>query len=493
MKHKWKEWTGRPRGKISILWGIFGGFMAFTAIIIILLWVFQISLLESFYRSIKTQEIQSTADSIVAQMQEKDMTAMQVESVLAQAADETQMSILLSDNSGQWAVLQKSSPTSFLERLTWIDLAQIYMETASVGGSYLFSTNKGEGQPENMVYVRNFVDKAGDKRMLILNTGITPVDSTVDTLKIQLWYLTAVMIVLALLLALLIARRISAPIRQINESAKSLATGAYAFEVEDRGFREIAELSSTLRYAAGELSKVDQLRRDLIANVSHDLRTPLTMIAGYSEVMRDIPGENTPENVQIIIDETHRLTTLVNDMLDLSKLQAGAIPLERSVFNLTESIREIMARYDKMADFSFQFEAGEEVYVNADEVKISQVVYNLVNNAVNYTGADKTVRVRQKVKEDLVRVEVIDSGEGIEPDKLRDIWERYYKIDKSHKRAQVGSGLGLSIVKSILDLHGGRYGVQSELGKGSVFWFELPRVEPEEENEEKPVRSLGKS
>lgn len=485
MKLDWKKWKSQSHGKISILWGIFGGFMAFTAIIIILLWVFQISLLESFYRSIKTQEIQSTADSIISQMQEKELTVMQVESVLAQAADETQMSILLSDNTGQWAVLQKSSPTSFLERLTWIDRAQIYMETENIGGSYLFSTNNGEGQPENMVYVRNFADKNGSKRMIILNTGITPVDSTVETLKIQLWYLTAVMIVLALLLALLIARRISAPIRQINESAKTLATGEYDLEVEDRGFREIAELSSTLRYAAGELSKVEQLRRDLIANVSHDLRTPLTMIEGYSEVMRDIPGENTPENVQIIIDETHRLTTLVNDMLDLSKLQAGVIPLERSVFNLTESIREIMARYDKMADFSFRFEAGEEVYVNADEVKISQVVYNLVNNAVNYTGADKTVRVCQKVRESVVRVEVIDSGEGIEPDKLQDIWERYYKIDKSHKRAQVGSGLGLSIVKSILDLHGGRYGVQSELGKGSAFWFELPRMYPKEQKQEK--------
>ncbi len=409
------------------------------------------------------------------------MTLIQMESTLTQAADDTQMSILLSDNTGQWAILQKSSPTTFLERLTWIDRAQIYMETESVGGSYLFSTNNGEGQPENMVYVVNFTEKGGEKRMLILNTGITPVDSTVETLKIQLWYLTIVMILLALVLALIIARRISAPIRQINESAKTLATGDYAIEVQDKGFREIAELGATLRYAASELSKVEQLRRDLIANVSHDLRTPLTMIAGYSEVMRDIPGENTPENVQIIIDETHRLTTLVNDMLDLSKFQSGAIPVERSVFNLTESIREIMARYDKMADFTFLFEAEEDVYVNADELKISQVVYNLVNNAVNYTGADKTIRVRQRVKSDTVRVEVIDSGEGIEPDKLRDIWERYYKIDKSHKRAQVGSGLGLSIVKSILELHGGLYGVQSEVGKGSIFWFELPRVSPPEE------------
>lgn len=481
------------QGKIGIRWGIFGGFAIFTVVIIVLLWVFQIALLESFYRSIKTQEIRATGDSIAAQMQQENMNVFRMEEVITNAAQEKQISILLTDEQGRWTILKKSSPTSFLDRLNWVALAQLYMETQELGGTHLYSRNDSNGQPENMIYVSTFTEKGGNNRMLILDTSIVPVESTVDTLKVQLWYLTIVMILLALGLAILIARKISAPIRQINESAKTLATGEYHIEFEDKGFREIAELGSTLQYAAGELSKVEQLRRDLIANVSHDLRTPLTMIAGYSEVMRDIPGENTPENVQIIIDETNRLTTLVNDMLDLSKLQAGVIPLERSVFNLTESIREIMARYGKMADFHFVFEASEEVYVNADALKISQVVYNLVNNAINYTGADKTIRVCQKSRNGMVRVEVIDSGEGIPADKLKDIWERYYKVDKSHKRAQVGSGLGLSIVKSILDLHGGMYGVQSELGKGSVFWFELKRVSPQSKAGELSAHPSGTS
>ena len=466
----------KPRQKMGIRWGIFAGFAVFTLVIIVLLWVFQITLLESFYRSTKIDEIRSTGDTIVSQMQNENMNLFRMEEVITNAAQEKQMSILLSDERGQWTILKKSSPTSFLDRLTWGELAQIYMQTESMGGRYLYSRNDSDGQPENMIYVMTFQEKGGKNRLLILDTSIIPVESTVDTLKIQLWYLTIIMLLLGFVLAWVIARKISAPIRQINESAKTLASGEYDIPFQGGGFREISELNGTLRYAAGELSKVEQLRRDLIANVSHDLRTPLTMIAGYSEVMRDIPGENTPENVQIIIDETNRLTTLVNDMLDLSKLQAGAIPLKRSVFNLTESIREIMTRYDKLADFHFVFEAGEEIYVNADELKISQVVYNLVNNAINYTGSDKTVRVRQRVQGNVVRVEVIDSGEGIEPDKLKDIWERYYKVDKSHKRAQVGSGLGLSIVKSILELHGGRYGVQSEVGKGSIFWFQLERV-----------------
>ena len=219
---------------------------------------------------------------------------------------------------------------------------------------------------------------------------------------------------------------------------------------------------------------MEGLRRELLANVSHDLRTPLTMIRGYGEVMRDLPGENTPENVQIIIDETERLTNLVNDLLDLSRLEAGVMALDVTRFNLTESIRAILHRYDKLAGYSFPFLAEEDVFVTADELKISQVVYNLVNNAITYAGEDKTVALEQTVANGKVRVSVTDTGEGIPEEKLRDIWERYYKVDREHKRAQVGTGLGLSIVKHILELHGGAYGVVSQLGEGSTFWFELP-------------------
>ena len=238
--------------------------------------------------------------------------------------------------------------------------------------------------------------------------------------------------------------------------------------------REVSELADTLNFAAGELSKTEGLRREFVANVSHDLRTPLTMIKGYAEVMRDLPGENTPENVQIIIDEAGRLNDLVNDLLDLSRLQAGVMELNRTRFNLTASIREILGRYQRFKDYRFPFEPKEEAYVVADELKISQVVYNLVNNAVNYAGEDKTVSLEQALSGGRVRVSVTDTGEGIPADRLRDIWDRYYKVDREHRRAQVGTGLGLSIVKNVLDLHGGAYGVISQEGKGSTFWFELP-------------------
>jgi len=331
-----------------------------------------------------------------------------------------------------------------------------------------------KGGRSGIIYLSVIQNPNGINRLILLETEVTPVDSTVDTLKVQLTWLTVLMIMLGIGLALYIANRISKPIVSINESAKVLATGNYNIRFEEAGSTETTELGQTLNYAAVELSKVENLRRELLANVSHDLRTPLTMIKGYSEVMRDLPGENTPDNAQILIEEASRLTDLVNDMLDLSKLEAGAIALKTERYNLTKDLREILNRYDRLADFNFSLEADEDIYVRADELKISQVVYNLINNAINYSLDDKTIIVRQIQTGDHVRIEIIDRGEGIPGDKLKDIWDRYYKIDKEHKRAQIGTGLGLSIVKNILDMHGGTYGVQSKEGIGSTFWFELP-------------------
>ena len=245
---------------------------------------------------------------------------------------------------------------------------------------------------------------------------------------------------------------------------------------EGDSYREIAQLSETLNQAAVELAKAEGLQRELIANVSHDLRTPLTMITAYSEIMRDLPGENSPENVQVIIDEAKRLTSLVNDLLDVSKLQAGVMELNLKEYDLTASIESVLTRYSKFLEqngYTVDFEYDRNILVVADEDKMYQVIYNLVNNAINYTGEDKKIIVRQRVAGSIARIEVIDTGEGIAPEELTNVWERYYKVDKNHKRAVMGTGLGLSIVKNVLKLHDLSYGVNSEVGKGTCFWFEI--------------------
>ncbi len=176
------------------------------------------------------------------------------------------------------------------------------------------------------------------------------------------------------------------------------------------------------------------------------------------------------------MDEATRLTSLVNDVLDVSKLENGMEGLNLSSFSLTLCVETTVKRMNGMLasdGYEISFEAEEEICVNADKSKIDRAFYNLLINAVNYTGDSKKIHVEQTTGEHAVRISVTDSGEGISPEELPAIWDRYYKSAKPHRRGVTGTGLGLSIVKKIVELHGGRYGVESTLGYGSTFWFEL--------------------
>ncbi|MFI3206230.1 MAG: HAMP domain-containing sensor histidine kinase [Clostridia bacterium] len=458
------------RLKLGIKTQIFLGFLLFTIIIAVLLWVFQIIFLDSFYKTIKHNEIENTAESI---SQELDASYnVEFLEYLKGITKNTNTEIMITDEKGSPLIKVTTGISEFFSELTPAFCASIYERVSADTGYYSeWSENTGE-----LVYIKTItsMDDESTGIMIVLNTLVVPVDATVDTLTIQLVCLTIVMIILSTLLAFFLSRKISRPLMNINEGAKKLALGEYSIQFVPKGSRETFELATTLNITANELSNVENLRRELIANVSHDLRTPLTMIAGYAEVMRDIPGENSPENVQVIIDESQRLTNLVNDLLDLSKLEAGKANFSPEVMNLTESIRNILTRYVKLADYNFDFYHGEDIFVNGDDIKISQVVYNLVNNAINYTGEDKLVTLIQSVEDGFVKIEVCDTGVGIPESKLNAIWDRYYKLDEEHKRAQVGTGLGLSIVKKVIELHNGYYGVSSIVGQGSTFWFSLP-------------------
>ena len=241
---------------------------------------------------------------------------------------------------------------------------------------------------KGVVYTSLFDDNSNNNYMLIITSQSSPVDSVVNTLRYQLVTVTFVLLFIGVFIAIVAARKISKPITDTTKSALKLANKDYDVQFNSTGYLEVTELNNTLNYAATELKKVDSLQRELIANISHDLRTPLTMITGYGEVMRDLPGENTPENIQIIIDEANRLNMLVTDLLDISKLQSGATEINREVFSITTLIKEMFQRYNKLKEqegYTLDFEYDEDIYVNADYSKISQVVYNRVNNAINYS------------------------------------------------------------------------------------------------------------
>lgn len=272
------------------------------------------------------------------------------------------------------------------------------------------------------------------------------------------------------------------PISEMTKKAHQLAGGD--FDVDFHGSQygtELIELADSLNYARDELSKADKMQKELIANVSHDFKTPLTMIKAYASMIQEISGEiaeKRNKHAQVIVDEADRLTSLVNDLLDLSKIRSGLSELQTGTIDMSAYTQELLERFAYLREtqgYRFIVEIEDGLYALADKVKIGQALYNLIGNAVNYTGEDKTVYVSLKrTGEDVFRFAVRDTGAGIKNEELATIWDRYYRSTETHKRPVKGTGLGLSIVKVVLERHGLHFGVESEQGKGSVFFVDFP-------------------
>ena len=426
-------------GRLKIKWKIFIFLLAFCSVLLIILWLFQTVFLSDMYKMIRRQDLHEAIALV-----EKNIDSPNLREILFQL--ETDKSVIVAHT-------------------------RDFVKPQAPAGN-----GRGGIPPESITETKEFTLSNGQVISLTFYAMITPVNATVSTLKMQLYIITAIMIIASAIIALVLSDVIAKPLVRLNDGAKKLSTGNYSADFNGSGYLEVKELSDTLNTAAIELSKVDELRRELIANISHDLRTPLALIYSYAEMMQDFPDEITTTQIQTIMSETRRLSSLVNDILDVSRLETGTMELHIHRYNITASIGETVARLSELLKndgYTIAFKHSEDVYVMADEAKITQAFYNLLTNAVNYSLEDKHIIVTQSRVLNNVRIEVRDHGEGIAPENIPYIWDRYYKIDKKHKRAITGTGLGLSIVKKIFELHGLSYGVESELDKGSVFWFQL--------------------
>lgn len=493
-----RQTENRLRRRLPLKAKLIWAFLLFTVFMIVMLWIFQTVFLDDFYYVIKKQQIEKTADYICNHLGDED-----IGEYISDVRGRNGMTAGVYDTTTDYfeMVYFEGLKFGFGMDISPREIYACYESAVSNGGGITFDEENSvvvdpifsdrprfDLEDSNRLTCVRIVSVGNrEEYMIILRSPMTPVTSTVETLRIQLIIATAVLVFTGVAFAVIVSGNISRPLAKTNKGAKELARQNYNVMFDDKGYREIRELNETLNFAAAELSAVDRLRRELIANISHDLRTPLTMIGGYAEVMRDIPGENSPENLQVIIDESQRLSSLVTDLLDLSKLESGNMPLSMERFSLTDSIRSIFTRYAKLIfteNYNLRFDYSENVEVKGDEIRLSQVIYNLINNAINYSTQEKSVVVRQTVEQGKVRIEVTDKGEGIAPEDIKNIWDRYYRVDKEHKSAVIGSGLGLSIAKNVLLQHNARFGVESAIGVGSTFWFELDaeRIVPVDNN-----------
>jgi signal transduction histidine kinase len=307
----------------------------------------------------------------------------------------------------------------------------------------------------------------------------------------------ALLILVSLLVALgvtgfgwLLARNIVRPIRGLTQVAEQLASGDLSARVNPTGPQELHRLAVAFNIMAVRLQDhVDELRA-FVANASHELRTPLTVVKLRTEALRDGALQEHAVAEQFLAEiesEVDRLGQMVNDLLDLSRMEAGLASKQRSILNMAVMATEVYETFSIRAsragiDFQTHVEAGlPAIFGNEDQLR--RVFYNLVDNAVKYTPAGGSVDliVESGNQGRTVRLLITDSGPGIAPEHLSHIFERFYRVEATRPRfgSSRGSGLGLAIAKSIVENHGGKIGVSSQLGRGTTFWAELPAHRPE--------------
>lgn len=342
--------------------------------------------------------------------------------------------------------------------------------------------NKSSFEFTNSKYNNKTIVKAVriDNDYVFVSANLEILENTFIILNNQLGIVTFVILGLSVCMGYFINRKIAKPIVDITEKAEELRRGNYDVNFKsEEGIYEIRELAETLDSMTNELSKTESVRREFLANVSHDIKTPLTMIKAYAEMVRDISYNDDDKrnaNLNVIVMEVDRLNILVNDILVLSRLQAGAESLEIERFDLNFLVRDCLTRYDIYKEDGYEFIYsfnGKSAMIEADKKRMQQVIYNLIDNAAKYTGDDKKVFIDVSESKKWIIFSVRDTGKGIKEEEIRHIWDKYYKIDKKYKRSTVGSGIGLSIVKTICENHKFLYGVDTEVNHGSKFWVKI--------------------
>lgn len=469
-------------------------FCSFTVVVMIILWLTQIFFLNFFFKTMKLSEIKKIGHRITAQyeLDEEDfgeywMRNSSNSGVFAHIINEDgeieRNSFVLPEANSENQ--KHDEPHGVPRRMVDNDYFNAFVGKISESDTNEVSyVEESESMGATFAVYGAYIGERNGKSMyLYLSSPLERTDTTRKVLQTQLITATFISLFLSLILAYFMARKHSVSIEKTTKSARKLADGNYNVKFEYGSYREINELADTLNYTANELSKTEELRRDLIANVSHDLKTPLTIIKSYAEMIRDISGNNEEKrnkHTGVIIDEANRLSLLVNDMLDLSQIQSGTVKMKSEKFDINiaaTTVADSLEYFCENEGYKFVIKTDAKHYALGDSRKIIRVIYNLVINAVNYTGDDKTIKISVFDTDTNVRFEVTDSGKGIAEEEIPHVWDKYYKASGTHKRQHVGTGIGLSIVKNILDAHNAKYGVTTKENIGSTFWFELKRTE----------------
>ena len=461
------------------------GMMILVGIIIMILWLFQITFLEKFYTVLELNEIVNRAETIVKEIEElENIENLNTSSQLIDSLDEfiydKQLTIeivnktndvLYQSSAGNVMGMQgmkRDGTSSVMKGAFQGKVTKYQFQHVRFGNQFMLI-----GVP---IYENDLV-----QGVMLVTMPMASVEDTVGILKKQLAIITTILIVVSVIIAFRLSKRFSDPILEISKQAEAYKLGKFDVKIKDAGQDEIGQLANRMNEMGDILMQNEHLQKEIIANVSHELRTPLSLIRGYAETLRDVTGNDQlkrEKQLNIIVEESERLSDIVEDILNLSKLQTGTEVLEKEVFSLQDMLQKISDHYHlQYGARGFLIKGMELSLTNVigDKKRMEQVLRNLIDNAFRYTNDSELVEVIVIEKEQRIKVEIKDHGEGITKEEQEHIFERYYRGKRENGKKSKGTGLGLAIVKSIMELHQMPYGVESELGKGTIFWIELEK------------------
>lgn len=451
-------------------------FLMLTGFVLLFLWMLQITMIGPYYERNRTQTTFGTVSAIERSLSQDDINNAEKE-ISRILTEQNMCGAIFNERGLRIIIAEELGTTCHLGELSTRAVSE-YMSMTKTSSTSDFSIRFNSDVIEQGMYFYGRKTTLSDfDYYIFVNTPIELLDSTVYVLKRQFGLVAIAVFFIATVVTFLLSRRLSSPIVNITRQALRLARGDLDVSFDEREYSEVDALSDTLNYATTEFKKTDELRRDLVANVSHDIKTPLTMIKAYAEMIQDISGDDPEmreEHLKVIVDEVNHLERLVNDMLTLSKYESEVFEVNTSVFNLLDHVSNTASLF-KISDVIFDINISSDIFVEADEIKMGQVLYNFVNNATRYVGDDKTITIQARVDSNTVYVDVIDKGPGIPQELIDRIWDRYYKIDKNYSRTGGSSGLGLSIVKAICDATGSQCFVTSIPGTRTCFTYTLKR------------------
>ena len=452
--------------------GLWVGFLFFSAIAALLFWVFLYMYFEVHYRKQVTDNLSKIAWEITEQygssnFEQSIAILAKTNHYFAQIISEKDHKVLLSyTNEGTPGEPQSSQ----------IADETLFSRLDETDGYCFYYAGDSSSRSQWAVQAIVIANEGGYRHVLVLSCSTAEIDMVKHMLFNRGGISLAIVLALSAVFAFFFSNFYARPFRHLNDAAVLMAAGKFDTDFIQEGPQEAVQLAKTLNQAEKEFRATEALRRDFIANISHDMKTPLTVIRAYAEMIDAFSGEipkKRTEHVEKIIGETDRLTDLINELMDLSRLQSGTLQLHYETFSINGLIQTVISRIrikDMAEGFHIYLCAQRDYTVRADRQLLLRAVYNLLHNAVKYSGSSKKIEINLIPQGHELLVQITDHGIGISAAEAPHIWDRFYRSPKLGSQIH-GNGIGLNIVSEIFKNHHIPYGVESKAGRGSTFWF----------------------